>query len=74
MSTTTIDQVLLRSTLTTLLGIDPATYNQHEIVHSLTENGVTDFFQGLLVLREDDIMGLGTTDAHGTTTLLSITH
>ena len=74
MATTTIDQMLLKSTLITLLGIDPTTYGQHEIVRSLTENGVTAFFQGLLLLREDGIMGLGTTDAHGTTTLLSITH
>ena len=74
MSNTTVDQLLLKSTLISLLGIDPATYDQHEIVRSLTKNGVTTFFQGLLLLREDDIMGLGTTDAHGTTTLLSITH
>ena len=74
MATTTVDQMLLKSTLISLLGIDKTTYDQHPIVRSLTENGVTAFFQGLLLLREDDIMGLGTTDAHGTTTLLSITH
>ena len=74
MSTTTVDQMLLKSTLITLPGIDPTTYDQHEIVCSLTDNGVTTFFQGLLVLREDDIMDLGAIDVHGTHTLLSITH
>ena len=74
MATTTVDQVLLKSTLVSLLGIDEATYDQHPIAQSLTQNGVTAFFQGLLLLREDDIMGLGITDPRGTTTLLSITH